>query len=444
MTLRTFVGGVLPRDGKDLTSEKPIKFVLPGKELVYPLLQHDGSQAVPYVAVGDKVLTGQLIAGGDGFFSSCIYASVSGQVSVIGERRMADGEMIAAIVVENDGLYDEITYQTMPPPEEMTEAEIHERIRDAGIVGLGGSKIPTHVKLSLENPEQIAFLIINGIECEPYLTADLRILLEESERIISGINVLLRLFPYAHGIISITDDKEEAITKLMGLVEREAKINVRVLKTKYPQGSERQLVFSVTGRKLTGMMSPPDVGCLVLNVETILNISRAVIEGRNLMSRIITVSGDALCEPQNLSVRLGTSYQTLIDEAGGLIDEKDGSDGKKGKNREVKMIAGGPMRGEIIVAVDTPVTKETAGFLCLYKDEEADVEAACIKCRKCISVCPERLQPLRLATLAEKGDRKSFLAYDGMCCNGCGCCSYICPAKRHITQRIKAFMKGIT
>ena len=430
MAKSTFVGGVHPYEGKELTKDKPIKDVLPKGDLVYPLSQHIGAPAVPIVAKGDRVLRGQKIAEAGGFVSAPIYASVSGTVKNIEPRRVVTGDLVMSIIIENDGQYEEVAYPEAKPLEEMTREEIIECIKEAGVVGMGGAGFPTHVKLSVKNPEKIDYVIANCAECEPYLTSDYRRMMEEPEKLIEGLKVSLALFPNAKGILAVEDNKEDCIALLKEKTIDEKRIIVTRLKTKYPQGAERQLIYATTKRKINSTMLPADVGCVVNNVDSIVAIYNAVYHRKPLMERIVTITGDAINNPQNMRVHIGTNYHELIEAAGGFKEEP------------VKIISGGPMMGFGVFELDLPTTKTASALLCLTRDEVSEMEpSACINCGRCLEVCPGRVMPSKLATLAEKHKEEEFVANDGMECCECGCCSYVCPAKRHLTQSIKSMRK---
>lgn len=430
MAKLTFVGGIHPYDGKELSKDKPIKAVLPKGDLVYPLSQHIGAPAKPIVEKGDHVLTGQMIAEAGGFVSAPIYATVSGTVKAIEPRRVVTGDNVMSIVIENDGKYEEVEYPAVKPLEEMTKEEIIERVKDAGIVGMGGAGFPTFIKLSPKEPEKIEYVIANCAECEPYLTSDYRRMLEEPEKLIEGLKISLRLFDNARGILAVEDNKPDCVELLKKLTKDEPKISVKALKTKYPQGAERQLIYATTGRKINSSMLPADAGCVVNNVDTIVAIYHAVIEGKPLMNRIVTVTGDAIADPRNFIVRIGTNYHELIEEAGGF------------KKEPVKIISGGPMMGFGIFDLDVPTTKTASALLCLTEDDVSKMEpSACINCGRCVEVCPSRILPRMLADYAENYNEEAFLSHDGMECCECGCCSYVCPAKRPLTQTIKSMRK---
>lgn len=428
----TFHGGIHPYDGKDLSKDKPIMDVFPKGDLVYPLSQHIGASAVPVVKKGDHVLTGQLIAEAGGFVSAPIYASVSGTVKAIEPRRTVVGDAVMAIVIENDGLYDEVDYGPGKSLEELSKEEILDKIENAGVVGMGGAGFPTHVKLSPKEPDKIDYVIVNCAECEPYLTSDYRVMMETPERIVEGLKCSLKLFDYAKGILAVEDNKKDCIARLKELTKGDERIVVKALKTKYPQGAERQLIYAVTGRAINCDMLPADVGCIVNNVDTVSAIYGAVIENKPLMYRIVTVTGDAIKDPRNFRVRIGTNYHELIAHAGGFVQEPK------------KIISGGPMMGFGVFDLDVPTTKTASALLCLLKDPVSESKTGpCIHCGMCVEACPGRVIPARLASLAEHGDKETFEKENGMECCECGCCSYVCPAKRPLTQEIKSMRKMI-
>ena len=430
MAKLTFNGGIHPYDGKDLSKDKPIKAVLPKGDLVYPLSQHIGAPAKPIVEKGDHVLTGQKIAEAGGFVSAPIYATVSGTVKAIEPRRVVTGDSVMSIIVENDGLYEEVKYSERKPLEEMTREEIIECVKEAGIVGMGGAGFPTFIKLSPKEPEKIDYVIANCAECEPYLTSDYRRMLEEPEKLVGGLKLILKLFPNAHGILAVEDNKPDCISLLKQYTKDEPGISVKALKTKYPQGGERQLIYAVTGRRINSTMLPADVGCVVNNVDTMVAVYRAVMEGRPLMERIVTVTGDAVANPANFRVRIGSSYEEILAAAGGFREQPE------------KIICGGPMMGFAMFGLNVAITKTSTALLALTKDEVSALEPGpCINCGRCVEVCPGRVVPSKLADYAAHFDEEAFLANYGMECCECGCCSFVCPAKRPLTQQIKSMRK---
>lgn len=431
MAFLTFKGGVHPYDGKELTKNSPVEKYVPKGEMVYPLSQHIGAPASALVVKGDHVLKGQKIAEAGGFVSSPIHASVSGTVKGIEPRLTATGSMVNSIIIENDQEYTEVEY--VPAKlSELSKEEILTRIREGGVVGMGGAGFPTHVKLAPKDPSKIEYVLVNGAECEPYLTSDYRRMLDESDKIVDGLRIMLTLFDNAKGYICIEDNKPECIAKLKEMVKDIPRIEVKELLTKYPQGGERTLIYAATGREINSSMLPADVGCVVDNVDTVTAIAQAVLEGRPVMSKIITVTGDGIRNPKNIKVPTGTDMAELVEAAGGL------------KENTAKVIAGGPMMGFAMYDLHVPCIKTTSACLCLEKDPVSQAQhTACINCGRCVSVCPGHVLPARLATFAEHGDMESFQKFDGMECCECGCCSYICPAKRPLTQSIKSMRKMV-
>ncbi len=428
----TFTGGIHPYDGKDISKDKKIREYLPKGEMIYPLSQHIGAPALPTVKKGDKVLAGQRIAEADGFVSANLHASVSGTVKAIEPRRVVTGDNVMCIVIENDFQYGEVESDQPKPVEILLKDEILAMIKDAGVVGMGGAGFPTHVKLSPKEPEKIDFVIVNCAECEPYLTSDYRRMIEEPEKLVDGLKIILRLFENARGILAVEDNKPDCIKILRKLTEKEENISVLALKTKYPQGSERHLIYATTGRAINSSMLPADAGCIVNNVDTVVSVYHAVKEGKPVMHRVVTVTGDCIKNPCNIKVPIGTNYGELIEEAGGFVKEP------------AKMVSGGPMMGFALFDVNVPATKMSSALLCLSKDEVSETkQTACINCGRCVEVCPGRVIPSRLAVLADRGEKEAFEKLNGMECCECGCCSYICPAKRHLTQSIKSMRRMI-
>ena len=429
----TFKGGIHPYEGKELTMDKQVIKYLPKGDMVYPLSQHIGAPSTPVVKKGDYVLAGQLIAEAGGFVSANIHASVSGTVKVIEPRLTSSGFKVNSIVIENDNLYKSVEVTPNNKPiSELTRDEIIGAIKDAGIVGMGGAGFPTHVKLSPKEPEKIDTIIVNGSECEPYLTSDYRRLIDEPEKIIEGLRIVLSLFDGAKGIIAVEDNKPKAIKLLREKIGDAKDIVVNSMKTKYPEGAERQLIYANTGRYINSKMLPADAGCIVHNVDTIYSIYEAVRMGRPLTERIVTVSGDAIKEPCNFLMKIGTSYKELVEAAGGF------------KGEVAKLIAGGPMMGRAVYTLDIPATKGSSAILALSRDEAAEYEPSnCIRCGRCVSVCPGRVMPNVLGDLVEANDLDEFVNANGMECCECGCCSYVCPAKRPLTQAIAGTRKLI-
>ena len=432
MAFLTFRGGVHPYDGKELSKEKPVRELLPGKELVYPLSQHIGAPAKPIVAKGDHVLAGQKIAEIEGFVSANIHASVSGTVKEIKKVRNNVGSMVDAIVVENDEKYETVEFQKADSLENLSKEEILDRIKEGGVVGMGGAGFPTHVKLAPKEPEKIEYVLVNGAECEPYLTSDYRRMLEQPEWIIGGLKCILKLFDNAKGYICIEDNKPDCIAKMTEMVKGEQKIEVRTLKTKYPQGAERCLIYAVSGREINSSMLPADAGCVVDNIDTVCAVYRAVMAGEPVMDRIVTVTGEAVADPCNFKAKMGTSFADLLEAAGGF------------KQPAKKIISGGPMMGFAMFDYHVPVVKTSSAMLCMTEDDISEKEpTACINCGRCVNACPARLVPSRLATYSEHGQAELFEKHHGMECVECGCCSFVCPAKRPLTQSMRSMRKMV-
>lgn len=432
MGISTFKGGVHPYDGKDLAKDQPIRRIKPKEILVYPLSQHIGAPASPIVAVGDTILRGQKIAEAGGFVSAPVFASVSGTVKAIEPRHVATGDLVNSIIIENDGEMKETDFHGVEDVASLSKEQIIEKVKEAGVVGMGGAGFPTHVKLSPKEPDKIEFIIANCAECEPYLTADYRRMLENPEELIGGMKIVLRLFDHAKGILGVEDNKPDCIQKLKELTKDEERIEVMPLKTKYPQGGERQLIYATTGRSINSKMLPADAGCIVDNVETLVAINRAVKEGKPVMDRIFTVTGDAVANPGNFEYCIGMSYAEILEEAGGFKEDPE------------KMISGGPMMGFAVFSLEIPTTKTSSSLLCFKKDDVSASEVtACINCGRCVSVCPEQIVPSRLAKMSQFHDSESFQRWNGMECIECGSCSYICPAKRPLAQYIKTMKKQI-
>ena len=430
MGLLTFKGGIHPNDGKSLAKDQPIKDVIPTGKMIYPLSQHIGAPATAVVAKGDAVLKGQKIAEAGGFVSAPIYSSVSGKVLALEKHLNPTGNSVDCIVIENDGEYNEVEYSCPKALGEMSKEEILDKIGEAGIVGMGGAGFPTRVKLSPKEPDKIEYIIANCAECEPYITADYRRMLENTEELVSGMRVVLSLFENAKGIFGVEDNKKDCIEKLQEAIKDEPRMEVRILQTKYPQGAERQLIYALTKRAINSSMLPADAGCIVDNVETLVGIHNAVINGKPLMERIVTVSGDAVVHPGNFKVLLGTNHQEVIEAAGGVSCSPE------------KVISGGPMMGFAMISLDTPITKTSSSILAFEKDVVAtSPESACINCGRCVEVCPSRIIPSRLADFAQRFNEEAFLKWNGLECVECGSCSYVCPAKRQLKQSIGAMRK---
>ena len=429
----TFRGGVRMVEGKELSKDKPIAVLFPKGDAVYPLSQHIGLPARPVVAVGDKVFVGQRIAEAGGVVSAHVISAVSGTVKAIEERMTATGTMCESIVIENDDAF--ATMEEFGVKREymtLSKDEIRQYIKDAGVVGLGGTGFPTHVKLTPKRDDAITYVIVNGVECEPYLTADDCLMRSEGKKIVEGLKILLRLFENAKGLIVIGDDKKEAVRTMSGLVKNEARIEVKAVKAKYPQGAERKIIQAVTGRSMNASMIPVDIGCIVHNVETVLAVYRAVAESFPFIRRVVTVTGDGVEHPQNVNVCIGTSYAELLAAAGGV------------KGEPGLYLTGGPMRGTVLKELSAPVTKNVGAVVVLSeKQAESRMTSPCIRCGRCIAVCPGGLVPQKLIRWAQTGDKEGFARLGGMECCECGSCSYVCPAGRPLAGEFRQMRRSI-
>ncbi|MBQ7063803.1 MAG: electron transport complex subunit RsxC [Firmicutes bacterium] len=431
---RTFKGGIHPPDFKSFTEGNSIQMYMdPKMDLVFPMVQHIGAPCKPTVKKGDLVLRGQVIGEAQGYVSVPIHSSVSGKVKDVKPMLHTNGSKVLSVIIENDHQYNEVEgMHKAHDYKNMTKAEILDVIKNAGIVGMGGAGFPAHVKLNPPPDKKIDTIIVNGAECEPFLSSDFRLLIEEPKKVVEGLRIILHMFPEAEGFIAIEDNKPTALSLMSLLTTGEERIHVATLKTKYPQGGEKQLIEAITGREVPSGGLPADAGCIVHNADTVVAIYRAMIEGRPLMRRIVTIAGGAVAKACTFKVRIGTNVQELVEAAGGVVGTPS------------KIICGGPMMGMAQVSLDIPVLKGTSGIL-LFNEEQDFMgdETACIRCGKCVGACPIHLMPLMLNRFALDRDWASFEKYHGMDCIECGSCAYVCPAKRHLTQTFKAGKKII-
>ncbi len=429
MRTATFKRGVHPPDNKHYTDYKSIQVVNPNETctLIYPLQQHIGAPCKPLVEVGDRVLMGQKIAEGDAFVTTSIHSSVSGEVVDIREVVTAVGEKCDAIFVKNDTLDEAVpTLYQKREFKNLSRAEILDIIKDSGIVGLGGAGFPTHIKLNPPADKPIDNVIINGAECEPYLTTDHRVMLERSHRFVNAIELLQHLFPGIKISLGIELNKIDAINKLREVSAGLTDFEIVALEPKYPQGAEKQLIKAITNREVPSGGLPHDIGCMVINIDTVMAIHNAVAHSTPLMSRILTLTGDAIKNPGNYKVRIGSSVANIIELIGGLKEEP------------AKIIAGGPMMGKAIYETQVPLAKTTSSFIFLTeKSAKQPPERNCIRCGKCVSHCPAGLVPIDLNYIAIDRNLEEFVNHDGLDCIECGSCSYVCPAKRHLAQSIR-------
>lgn len=429
MKLSSFWGGVHPPQEKELTENKEIEKYLPSGDLIFPMAQNLGAISQPLVKKGDSVLVGQKLGDCDAFVSAPVLSSVSGTVKEVGMKMTTAGLLEIAVVIENDGKYEkDASWKPLTNHENIDPKEYIARIREAGIVGYGGATFPAAVKLTPPDPQKIKWLIINGAECEPFINCDNRLMIEEPTKIIKGLKLLMRLFPNAEGIIGIENNKPEAIKVMENEIKNQNgyKISVSPLKVKYPQGSEKMLIEAITGLEYPVTALPADIGCIVLNVRTVHQIYEAIAEGTPSTTRIVTVTGDAIKTPKNILMPLGTSVSELIEFCGGFKEEP------------AKIISGGPMMGVTLRSIDVPVVKSTSGILALTKKSAyIGEETECIRCGRCVDVCPIGLLPNTLNRIVLLRDYEAFEANGGLNCTECGSCSYICPANRHLTQTFR-------
>lgn len=426
MRLPTFWGGIHPPQNKDLTVNEEIESYLPKGELVFPMAQNLGAPCSPVVAKGDRVLVGTRLGNNDAFVSAPILSSVSGTVKDVTMRMTTPGMLENCVVVENDGLYEMAPeWKPLENYESADPKEYIKRIREAGIVGFGGATFPTAVKLSPPPDKKISWLIVNGVECEPYLNCDNRLMLEGAEKVVRGLQLVMRIFPEAKGVIAIENNKPQAISVMNDLVAKLGAENIIVqpLAVKYPQGAEKMLIEAITGQEYIMTALPADVGCIILNVRTVFQIYRAIAEGNPATTRIVTVTGDAVAHPKNIKVPLGTSVRELINLCGGF------------KEQPVKILSGGPMMGISMRSIDVPVVKGTSGILALTaKSAMLKPITPCLRCGRCVTACPMGLVPNVLEPLVLERLYTRFEEEGGMNCIECGSCTYMCPANRPLTQ----------
>ena len=416
---KLFFGGVHPKYNKEMSTQEPVLQTIAPKVVVIPMQQHIGAPCVPLVQVGDTVKRGQKIGDAEGLCVP-VHASVSGTVVAIERRPHPTAGSALAVVIENDF---QDTAVTNPLP--ATEDEILGAIREAGIVGMGGAAFPGNVK-ALSAMGNVDTLIANGCECEPYITADDTLLRTNPEQVLEGMMILAKILLPERIVLAVEDNKAQAIEKLKALEEKYPKIHIKVLPTLYPQGAEKQLCQSVTGREVLPGKLPVSVGCAVFNVSTFAAIYRAVKLGMPLTQRIVTVSGEAISKPQNFIVPMGTPFEVLVKAAGGLNDKTE------------RVISGGPMMGFAQSNLEAPVVKATNSILCLMKDENGAAEnPVCLRCGKCVEACPMRLQPLYMYRYVNANRLDQLERLNLMDCMECGCCAFTCPGKLPLVEKFR-------
>ena len=422
--MRTFpIGGIHPSDNKEWSKDKAIEVLGLPDEVKVTMIQHIGAPSTPIVAKGDKVLTGQLIGQATGFVSANIHAPISGTVTSVDAYPNGQGQRRIMVVIKREG--DEWMEDIDRTPElkrecELTSEEIIAKVRNAGIVGLGGAQFPTHVKLSVPDGQKAEVLIINGVECEPYLTSDYRNMLERAEMLLTGVEILMRAVKVERAVIGVENNKPDAIAHLRDIIARDnyAGIEVMPLKLRYPQGGEKQLIAAVTGRQVAPPPALPiSVGAVVCNVSTAIAVYEAVQKNKPLIERVVTITGKSLGSTHNFLARMGTCVGDIINLAGGLPEG------------DVKLLNGGPMMGRSVVDITAPLIKGCSGITVLSGAEAArGKEMACIKCGKCVAACPMGLEPYLLSKLAKLQKWDMAEEHNTIDCIECGCCSYTCPS----------------
>ena len=425
MKLLTFKGGIHPPYRKEYTEKKALERAKSPKVVYIPLQQHIGASATPIVKVGDEVKLGQKIGEKQGFVSSNVHSSVSGKVIGIEEHELPGGRGLC-IVVEND--FKEELHESVKPKgslENLSKEDIISIITEAGIVGMGGGTFPTHIKTSPPSDKQIDAVILNGAECEPYLTADHRLMLENPEDVVFGLKILMKSLNVSKGYIGIEVNKLDALEKVKKEAQKYSDIQVIPLKVKYPQGAEKQLIYACTGKEVPSGGLPMDVGVVVNNVATAAQIAQTIKTGMPLVERITTVTGSCIKEPKNLIVKVGTLVFEVIEQCGGIKEDKNLG----------KVVIGGPMTGIAQYTMDIPVNKGESGILLLdEKESHKQKPQNCIRCGKCVDVCPAFLQPLYISAYSLKNDFESCEKYRVLDCIECGSCSFVCPSARPLLQ----------
>lgn len=420
-------GGVKVAHHKNTAELEVVRIPTPSK-VVIPMQQHIGAPCEPVVKVGDEVAVGQLIGDSDKFVSAPIHASVSGTVTAIGDIKMPSGSVSKAVTIESDG--EMRLWKGIKPPKVETREDLIKAVRDSGLVGLGGAGFPTHVKLNFPPDKNIDTLVVNAAECEPYITVDYRECMENSWDILSGVYALKELLGFKQVIIAAEDNKPEAFKVLGKIADHDADIDdsvkLMVLESKYPQGAEKMMVQSATGRRVPPGKLPADVGCVVMNVASVAFISRYLKTGKPLVSRSLTVDGSAIAEPKNVRVPVGTDIGEIIDFCGGF------------KGEPCKILTGGPMMGLAIVGTDLPVLKQNNAILAFTADDAVlKPETDCIRCGRCVAACPMSLMPTNIVKAAKIKDVDALKRAGVTVCMECGSCAFACPAGKPLVQHMR-------
>ncbi len=428
MIAKTFRGGIHAHYNKEAAAAKPTRKMLPPPaRVVIPLHQHTGAPCDPLVKVGDEVKVGQKIGDSSARLTAPVHASLSGKVVAISPQPQSGGRDVVSIVIESDS--KEALDEHVEPrrdADDLSADEIRAIVREAGIVGLGGAAFPTYFKLTPPPGKSFDTVILNGAECEPYLSADHRLMVERPGDVIDGARLLLRATGVERAYVGIEENKPDAIEAIAKAADGDGRISVVPLRVKYPQGAEKQLIWAILRREVPSGGLPVDVGAVVSNVGTAAAVKDAVFSGMPLVERVVTVAGSCIREPQNLLVKVGTLVTDLIEACGGYSAPPS------------KVIIGGPMMGVAQFTTDIPVTKGTSGVLLLGRDEAAPTEPMpCVRCGKCVEACSMRLMPLWIANYAEAGRFDDAERVNALDCIECGCCSFICPSRRRLVQSIR-------
>lgn len=432
MGLLSFIGGIHPPHEKKYSENKAIVKAVEPKVVIIPLRQHIGAPCDPIVQKGDSVKVGQVIGQPASFVSAYIHSSVSGIVKEVALKEVSGGKDMC-VVIESDGKNE--LHESVKPKgriEDLEASEILKIIKEAGIVGMGGAGFPTHVKLSPPPEKKIDVVILNGAECEPYLTADHRLMLENPDDVVYGLRAIMKVLDVKSGFIGIEDNKPEAIKIMESAAKNYPEISVVGLHTKYPQGAEKQLIYACTKREVPSGGLPMEAGAVVNNVATAAAVANVLKTGMPLIERICTVTGGSITEPKNVLIKIGTNIKEIIDQCGGY------------KGEPGKLILGGPMMGMASSTDDIPSTKTTSGILVFTKEEARIPKSGpCIKCGKCVSICPAFLEPLFISAYSLKDDFKMSEKYRALDCIECGSCSFVCPSKRPLLQSIRVAKREI-
>lgn len=434
MKKTTFRGGIHPAGHKELTSGRETIVARVPDRVYIPLSQHIGAPCAPLVVAGELVKKGQTIGVGKGFVSAPVHASVSGKVIGIEIMEHPGGSFVHCIAIENDGKEEWAeTVQPVGDPATLTPEQIRHVILDAGIVGLGGATFPSHVKYAPVEGKKVETVILNGVECEPYLTADHRLMLERSQRIVAGLGYIMRSVGCDKGVIAIEDNKMDAVALLKQAAGSVNGVSVTVLKEKYPQGSEKQLIYACTGKQVPVGGLPLAVGVIVNNVGTAAAVADAVEHGIPLIERYVTVSGPGIRNPANYLARIGTLFSDLIAQSGGCTGEVE------------RIIAGGPMMGKTVFSERLPVVKGTSGIVVVARETQPPQgkEYACVRCAKCVDACPAFLEPTALAKMAKRFAWERAEQADVLCCIECGSCVYACPSNIALLQHIRRAKQAV-